>query len=229
MQFLYHPNAKDALIELDSKNTHYLLKVRRMRIGEAINVRNLKDDMLYTYSIQNLHKNLLTLCLDSKKSAPSVITTRLHLLWAIIEPKVIEKALPLLNELGVWRISFFYAQYSQQHFTLNMQRMQHILIQSCQQCGRSSLMELDVFRDFESICETFSDFYAFDFGGEDCRDLDSIKADIRDNIWRVMIGTEGGFSPKERARFAKIITLNDTLILRSESACAFVASMAKMM
>lgn len=232
MQFLYHKDAGNPLVSVNDENVNYLMKVRRVQLGETLALRNLNDDNLYTYELSEIGKKALTLRLQASQNAPSNIKSHLHLLWAIIEPKIIEKTLPMLNELGVSRISFFYAAFSQGHFKLSLPRMEKILIQSCQQCGRSDLMELELYKNFHRICEEYTDFYAFDFGGVDicnftpCQNHSKIGKEK--HLVRIMVGAEGGFNTKERERFAKIITLNDTLILRSESASVFIASIAKM-
>lgn len=228
MQFLYQQNAGDSQIEIINDDFAYLIKARRLQIDSVIKVRNLQDKKLYTYAITEIGKKSALLTKISEQDSQNSRSSPLHLLWAIIDPKVIEKTLPFLNELGIPSISFFYAEFSQRQFSLNLQRMQKILISSCQQCGRTDLMELEVLKDFDSICERYTPFYAFDFGGDDIRQHNPFNECLENANVRVMVGAEGGFSQRERQRFAKIITLNDTLILRSESASVFLASLARL-
>ncbi|WP_104743619.1 16S rRNA (uracil(1498)-N(3))-methyltransferase [Helicobacter cinaedi] len=231
MQFLYQPNAGDFQVEISDDDFTYLIKARRFGVDSVVKMRNLKDKKLYTYAITEIKKKSALLTKISEQDSQNSHSSPLHLLWAIIDPKVIEKTLPFLNELGIARISFFYAEFSQRQFSLNLQRMQKILISSSQQCGRIDLMELEVLKDFDSICERYAPFYAFDFGGMDIREHNPFKQDsksLENASVRVMVGAEGGFSQRERQRFAKIITLNDTLILRSESASVFLASLARL-
>lgn len=244
MRFLYHHNAGAAELHLDNEHFHYLVNVRRLRECVRLEMRNMRDECMYSYEIINICKKTLHLQLIESRVLPTQKLSPLHLLWAVIEPKVIEKTLPMLNELGVYRISFFYAAFSQRHFKLSLERMQKILISSSQQCGRSHLMGLQCYADMKAICKVQSSFYAFDFGGKDICDfkpyiqktLDSVpdsivsatsitsKASIEIPI---MVGPEGGFSEEERAIFTRILSLDNGLTLRSESACVFLASMAQ--
>ena len=240
MQFLYHPNSADSIITLNGEELLHL-KARRVKCGDMLRLRNLSDDRIYTYKITHIEKKSLTLQLcGSEQTSIESSYTPLHLLWAIIEPKIIEKTLPMLNELGVKRISFFYSAFSQRQFRLQFERLQKIIIQSCQQCGRGDRMELELYKDFKSVCGAYDDFWAFDFGGEDIAQwIESAKSTrgkggaillsgTRDML-RVMIGAEGGFSQDEREAFKRIITLHDSPILRSESACVFIASLARLL
>lgn len=231
MQFLCQQNAGDFQVEIINDDFTYLIKARRFGVDSVVKMRNLKDKKLYTYAITEIKKKSALLTKISEQDLQNSHSSPLHLLWAIIDPKVIEKTLPFLNELGIPRISFFYAEFSQRQFSLNLQRMQKILISSSQQCGRIDLMELEVLKDFDCVCERYAPFYAFDFGGMDVREHNPFKQDsksLENASVRVMVGAEGGFSQRERQRFAKIITLNDTLILRSESASVFLASLARL-
>lgn len=228
MQFLYQQNAGDSHIEIFNDDFTFIIKARRLQLDSVIKVRNLQDKKLYSYAIAEIKKKSALLIKIGEQDSPKSHSSPLHLLWAIIDPKIIEKTLPFLNELGISRISFFYAEFSQRQFSLNLQRMQKILISSCQQCGRIDLMELEVLKDFDCVCERYTPFYAFDFGGEDIRQHNPFNEGEENGSVRVMVGAEGGFSQRERQRFAKIITLNDTLILRSESASVFLASLAKL-
>lgn len=225
MCFLYCENAGEAYLELMDENFTHIVKSRRGKLGQILELRNLKDEYLYRYKITNIGRKSFELQLIESNASVGALDSGLHLLWAVIDPKNVEKTLPMLNELGVRRISFFYADFSQGQFKLSFPRLSKILIQSCQQCGRSSLMDLEFYNSFEHICEAYQDFYAFDFGGEDLRGCLAKNLEHGD-LWRVMIGPEGGFSPRERQSFRQVLSLENLSTLRSESASVFLASIA---
>lgn len=197
MQFLYQQNAGDFQVEISNDDFTYLIKARRFGVDSVVKMRNLKDKKLYTYAIMEIKKKSALLTKISEQDSQNSHSSPLHLLWAIIDPKVIEKTLPFLNELGIPRISFFYAEFSQRQFSLNLQRMQKILISSSQQCGRIDLMELEVLKDFDCVCEQYAPFYAFDFGGMDIREHNPFKQDsksLENASVRVMVGAEGALA-----------------------------------
>lgn len=217
MQFLYNENAKDEVIELKGQEIKHL-KARRKKSGDLLNLRNLKDEFIYTYKIDSFERNNATL-MKVKKEASNTQTSDLTLAWAVVDAKVIEKTLPFLNEMGVKKIAFVYTEFSQKNFKLDFERMRRILINSCEQCGRSSLMELELHENLEDFTDSHEDFAVLDFGG----------GEFQKDIKTIFVGPEGGFSENERELFKnqKVFSLKTSLILRSESAA--VASCAKIL
>jgi len=213
MEFLYYPNPSNNII-LTGDEHKYLFKVRRVKKEELIKIRNLKDDYLYIYEIENINKKEAILTLKEKKLSPNKPKKFFHLGWCIIEPKNIEKTLPTLNEIGVSKISFIYCDYSQKNFKLKLDRILKILINSCQQCGRSDLMEIEILNSTKEFIEKY-DFLALDFDGEEIKCKEYNKS--------FLIGPEGGFSEEERKLFKEKIKLKG-FILRSESAALSIAA-----
>jgi 16S rRNA (uracil1498-N3)-methyltransferase len=213
MQFLYFANPTNQ-IELTGDEHRYLFKVRRAKKNEIIKIRNLKDDYLYNYTISHIDKKSAFLNLKEKIYLPNKPTKFLHIGWCIIEPKNIEKTLPSLNEIGVSKITFFYCEYSQKNFKLNLKRIEKILINSSQQCGRSNIIEIEILNNLDEFLNKY-DSIALDFDGEkiECKEINK----------SIIIGPEGGFSENEKNKFNKKIKL-DGFILRSETAACAVSS-----
>lgn len=211
VQFLYHHGAGDSLLTLEGEPFHYLYKVRRTRAKEHIMLRNLKNHERYTYELVDISRKEARLKLLFKEDKPVIPARFIHLLWAIVEPKIIEKTLPALNELGVGKITFFYARYSQRDLRLDMERLERIFIHSCEQCGRSMPPNLELLNSFKEAYQMYPASAMLDFGGEVLQD---------GACECIMIGPEGGFSEEERACGAQKFSAGN-LILRSESAAMF--------
>jgi 16S rRNA (uracil1498-N3)-methyltransferase len=216
MQFLYNPHASASTLTLEGEAYKYLFKVRRFSEGKVLDFRNMQDEKCYRYKVERIGKREATLILvehyhDSKKSEK-----KLHILWCMIDTKVIEKTLPMLNQIGVFKISFFYCDRSQKNFKLDLARANKILINSSQQCGRTDLMELEVLSTLDVVLERYNDFAVMDFGGEN----------IDENISTIMIGCEGGFSESEREKLKKMpkIGIKSPFILKSETAALSFAA-----
>lgn len=218
MQFVYHPHAGLETLVVDIREYEHLFKVRRLSVGEKLVWRNLVDTNVYEYAITQIGKKEATLALLSQQALSIAPSRILHVGWCVIDPKIIEKTLPMLNELGVSKISFVYAEFSQKSHKLDMERIKRILINSSQQCGRSDLMAIEVFSSLQAYQEVYPQSHIIDFSESTLQGDEAITS--------VLIGPEGGFSPKERKTFHKERVLGFTCktILRSETAVVTAVS-----
>ena len=218
MQFVYHEQSGNSVLHIEDELYKYLIKVRRHTLQESIFFRNLKENNLYEYKIESISKKSALLHLVHQETQRKENDQNIHLAWCVVDTKTIEKELPSLNELGVKKISFVYADYSQKNFKLNFEKYTKILINSCQQCGRSSLMEFEVFKSVDEFLKTYPKSFMFNFSST------HLEANL--GIQTIIIGCEGGFSKREVELFdaSKIVGVKSNLILRSETAVTVVAS-----
>jgi len=215
MQFVYHPDAGEEILKVEGEIYNYIFKVRRHKKGEVIPLRNMEDGYLYFYRIDEVERRKAVLVLVDKEHKEIVPKKFFHLLWCIVDPKTIEKTLPMLNEIGVGKITFLYCERSQKNFRLRLDKLQKILINSSQQCGRSRLMELEIINSLDEVLQKYDNIVLINF----CKE----KLECLDNIERALVGPEGGLTQKEREKFEKIRGL-DGFILRSETAAVAVSA-----
>ncbi len=218
MQYLFSEQASQATLLLRGDEHRYLFKVRRHREGEVIALRNLEDDFIYFYKISTLNKKEALLSLERSEKLEVKAKRNLHLAWCVIDPKSVEKVLPTLNEMGVEQITFIYCSRSQKSFKLDFKRLEKILLNSSQQCGRSSLMKLELNHSLETFLEQYPQTVMINFS--------ETFLEKNATIDTVLIGCEGGFTVEEMALFSKekIVGLDTPLILKSESAVCAVAT-----
>ena len=216
MQFLYHPQSGVKRVEIVGEAYNYLFKVRRHKKGEEVALRNLEDQNIYIYRIDEVSRREALLTLVHFYEKPVLPKRFFHLLWCVVDPKTIEKTLPTLNELGVSKISFIYCDRSQKNFRIKMEKLKKILINSCQQCGRSALMELEIVESLDEVLD--SDVVVLDFSKK--------RLECTDNVQKALVGPEGGFSEDERKMFEslKVVGFDTELVLKSESAAVAIAS-----
>lgn len=217
MQYIYHERAKDDYLNIDGDLYKYLFRVRRHKQEERVNLRNLEDNNIYEYEIITISKRDAELKLLSSKESIVKANKDFHLGWCVVDPKTVEKSITSLNEIGVDRISFIYSDYSQKNFKVNLEKLEKILINSSQQCGRSTIMKLDIYRSLEEFLVDFPDALSLDFSDKRVGDFSEIKT--------LVVGTEGGFSESERELFSnRKVGLDSNLILKSESAAIAISS-----
>ena len=213
MQFLYHKQAGEEILKLKGEEFAHL-KARRIKENEILSLRNLEDDFIYEYKNSNLDRNSCLLYFLHKhfKSHPQ---SELDLALAVIDTKILEKTLPFLNELGVKKLHLVFTEFSQRNFKLDFERLEKIIISSCEQCGRSHKMQIQSYKNIQEFSKVFPDAVLVDFEGE-VKEFDKTRL--------YFIGPEGGFSPKEKQMFKEKICLKVPNILRSQSAAIAVAA-----
>lgn len=213
MQFTFDENCGNETLEIKDEVYNYLMKARRHKIDDEIYFRNLKDNFIYLYRISFIDKKKALLTLVSKEEKIVENQNKLHVGWCVVDPKTIEKFIPSLNEMGIDKITFIYADFSQKNFKINIEKLEKILINSSSQCGRSSMIKLDVCKSIDEFVKLNEDVYFLDFSE---LNVSEKKAEIK----TLVIGCEGGFSKRERDSFnkEKIVGFDSNLILRSETA-----------
>lgn len=213
MQFIYDKNSKNELLKIEDENYNYIVKARRHKLDDILDFRNLEDDFLYSYKISQIDKKSLFLNLLKKEEKIIENSKKIHLAWCVVDPKTIYENIASLNELGVDKITFVYSDFSQKNFKINFEKLEKILINSSSQCGRSSIIKLDIYKNIDTFIKDNPDTYFLDFSQTS---IDSKVLDIK----TLMIGTEGGFSKRERELFNKnfIVGFSSNLILKSQTA-----------
>lgn len=222
MNFVYHQNAGQEILTIEGQSYTHIYQARRAKFETNLFVRNLRDEKLYIYTHSQISRNKSELRLYKAENKPVLPCKNIHLIWAIIDVKTIEKALVYLNQIGVGKISFFYANRSQKNERISMERLSKILIASCEQCGRSSLVEIEILNDMQAVLKNYPKACMFDFGGKNIY-LHTPK--LADGI---IIGPEGGFDEREKMMFQKrdIYSTPSNITLKSECAAILLVSLA---
>lgn len=220
MKFVLNADAGANELSVSGEEYKYLIKVRRHGIGDLIAFRsreNLSEE--YRYRLERTDGRNAYFTLQNHHNAPCEAERKLHIGWCIVDPKTIEKALPMLSELGVWKITFIHCKRSQRNFRFDFERLERIMESSIMQCGRTSLIELSESPALSAFLRDHPDALILDFSDE------VLKGD--EKIDTVVIGCEGGFDESERKLFSshRVRRLRSPMILRSETAAVAVASM----
>lgn len=216
MQFLYAENAgSDEITLINEQFLH--LKARRVKPSDLIEIRNLKDGTLYRYKILDIARKSIDLKLIDSVKDNSKTAYNSHIVWCIVDSKIIEKTVPFLNELGVGKVTLVWCEKSQKNIHIDEARLKRIIYASCEQCGRVDPMSVEIKNpsDLSGL-----DLVMLDFEG------DEISSDLIKNS-AVLIGPEAGFSAKDYECFssAKRVSTKNSLIMRSETATIFIASL----
>jgi 16S rRNA (uracil1498-N3)-methyltransferase len=219
MKFLLHREAGSHDVDVEGDDYKYLIKVRRHKIGDLISMRTLGDlSVEYRYRLERMDGRVASLSLQSRNQAVCESKRKLHIGWCLIDPKTIEKTLPMLTELGVAKITFIHCRRSQQNFRLDFNRFNRIMESAIMQCGRTSLIKLSESPNLSTFLKSHPDAAIFDFGGEELQHNEVVET--------VVIGCEGGFDESERLLFSghRCFLFPTPMILRSETAVVAIAA-----
>ena len=219
MQFTYHENAGETTLKIDGDLHKYLFKIRRQDKSENLYFRNLDDSYIYEYEVITVSRRDTVLNLISKQEKIIQSKRKLHIAWCIIDPKEIEKVIPNLNELGVYKITFITCKYTQKKYKINFEKLDKLLKNSSSQCGRSNIIELDTCSSLDEFLKKYPDTYMFNFSSNNINDS-------KEDINTIVIGCEGGFSDEEITKIDqnKIVGCNVNTILKSQTAVISVSS-----
>ena len=218
MQFNFCETSGEESLTLSVKEYSHIFKVRRVAVGTQLDFANLSDGKVYTYKIETINKKDANLVLVKTEEVKETYTCNIHIGWCVVDPKTVEKSIAMLSEMGVKKISFVYAEFSQKSYKIDEKRLKRILVNSCEQSGRLSLMEIEVLQSVEEYLETYPKSIIIDFSKNY---IDGSK-----NIDSFLVGPEGGFSQNERELFTcrDIFGLKSPNILRSETAVVGVCA-----
>ncbi len=219
MKFLLHDETGAAQLCVSGDDYKYLIKVRRHKAGDIIAFRSrehLSEE--YRYSLERSDGRNAYFILQSHHTSLWESPKNLHIGWCLVDPKTIEKTLPMLTELGVVKITFIHCRRSQQNFRLDFERYKRIMESSIMQCGRTSLIELCESPNVSIFLKNNPETVILDFGGTQLENDELVDT--------VVIGCEGGFDESERKLFSdyRVRLFFSPLILRSETAAVAIAS-----
>jgi 16S rRNA (uracil1498-N3)-methyltransferase len=157
--------------------------------------------------------------LENSQKSVCEAPKKLHIGWCIVDPKTIEKTLPMLVELGVSKITFIHCKRSQRNFRLDFERFNRIMESAMMQCGRTSFIELSEIPALSTFLSIHPQAIMLDFGGEVLSKEEEFDV--------VVIGCEGGFDESEKKAFSthRVRHLSSPMVLRSETAVVAIASM----
>lgn len=219
MKFILNADAGKPQLRLSGDHYKYVIKVRRHVTGDLIAFRNRGDlTKEYSYVLESTDGRNAVFVLESQGDLSCESSKKLHIGWCIIDPKTVEKVLPMLTEMGVTKITFIQCHRSQRNFHFDYERFERIMESSIMQCGRTSLIEFSDSPSLSDFLNGHPDSVILDFGGEKLTNTEEYET--------VVIGCEGGFHESERSLFInhRVRHFSSPMILRSESAAVAVAA-----
>lgn len=217
--FVPHDLAADAAFELDEGQSRYLAAVMRRAVGDELAVFNGRDGE-WRAAVASVGKRAVTLEIGAQLR-PQAIGPDLDLVIALVKRARLETIVEKAAELGVRRVQPVITERTNADHT-RVDRLRAIAVEASEQTGRLDTPEVcEPIRLGQALAD-WRPARRLLFCDEAGDAPPVLKAVDARGPWSVLIGPEGGFSPRERevlraAPFATPVSLGPR-ILRADTA-----------
>ncbi|MGC1494776.1 MAG: 16S rRNA (uracil(1498)-N(3))-methyltransferase [Sulfitobacter sp.] len=219
--YVDHPLGQGQSLTLDKAQAHYLFGVMRLGVGAAVLVFNGRDGEWRADVVEAGKRAGVLICVEQTK--PLQMPPDLWLLFAPIKKArtdfIVEKA----AEMGAARIVPVVTAYTNVA-RVQRDRLQAHALEAAEQCGGTYVPEVAEPVKLDRLLDGWDATRQLMFCDEALAGGTARLpiADEKTGPWAIIIGPEGGFSDKERARlhgleFAHPVTLGPR-ILRADTA-----------
>ncbi|MDG2034365.1 MAG: 16S rRNA (uracil(1498)-N(3))-methyltransferase [Rhodospirillales bacterium] len=210
-------------VALTGDQQHYLTNVMRRREGDVIAVFNGRDGE-WRASLVNITKKSGMLLIEENRQS-QIREPDLWLVFALLKRGPIEMIAEKAAELGVSKLCPVFTERTNTT-RLKMDRLHIIATEAAEQCGRLTVPEIDDPQSLETLLSAWpSDrgLVWLDETGSGAPIADVMLAHGRGSPDALLIGPEGGFSPRELVVIGKKTYVTPTSmgkrLLRAETAC----------
>jgi len=190
-------------VPLNRDQAHYLFGVMRQSLGDHVALFNSRDgEWLAEIAETGKRGGVLTV---KEQTAPLQVPPDLWLLFAPIKKArtdfIVEKA----TEMGAARIMPVQTGFTNSD-RVRQDRLQAHAIEAAEQCGGTFVPEVTDLQKLDRLLDTWPDGRQLLFCDEKQAGRSSaLTGDTTPSTpWAILIGPEGGFSDKERARLTAL-------------------------
>lgn len=188
----------NALISLDEKASHYLIKVLRLKPNAPLVVFN-GDGNQYSATIEAIEKKAVTLRTKDCEAVNNESPLSIHLAIALSKGDRMDWIIQKATELGVTAITPLTSERSEvklkgERLEKKLQHWQQIAISACEQCGRNRVPTINALSIADDWAKTVKAERKLVLHH---RTEQSIDATLTIASAALLIGPEGGLSKRE--------------------------------
>lgn len=192
---LPHDLAPGASLDLDEGQSRYLATVMRLRVGDAVAVFNGRDGE-WRATLAMLGRRTVTLALEAQLR-PQTTGPDLDLVIALVKRARLETIVEKAAELGARRVRPVVTERANADHT-RVDRLQAIAVEASEQTGRLDVPQVAEPVKLERMLADWEPGRRLLFCDEAGEAKPVLEAVDGGGPWAILIGPEGGFSPKER-------------------------------
>lgn len=225
--YVEHPLGQGQSVELTREQAHYLFGVMRLAVGGHVALFNGKDgEWLAEVAAASKRGGTLS-CLEQTR--PLQMPPDLWFLFAPIKKArtdfIVEKA----AEMGAARILPVQTEFTNSE-RIRQDRLQAHAVEAAEQCGGTFVPEVADLQRLDRVLDAWPEDRQLMFCNEaEVGSALRLAANEKGQPWAILIGPEGGFSDRERARlaalpYAHVVSLGPR-ILRADTAAVAALTM----
>lgn len=195
--YVQQPLAADASIELEPDQARYLVQVMRRTVGDEVLLFNGRDGE-WRAILSQFGKRGCTLTV-AKETRPQSEPPDLELVCALVKRGALETIVEKATELGARRIRLVRTEFTNADHT-NVSRLEAIAAEAAEQTGRLDVPAIEAPVKLGDLLDRWEAGRRLAFCDEAGEAKPLLQAVDTEGKWAVLIGPEGGFSPRERER-----------------------------
>ena len=223
---------KNNKVIVEGEEYNHLKNVLRMVVGDELLV-SLNDAFEYICEIVKMEKGHAIFKINGKRECEGNPRKNIVIFQAITKGAKFEFIVQKATEIGISKIVPFVSEFVIAKVSESKRdRLLSIALNACKQCERTVVPEIADLTDVDGVISQFKDFDLVLFANERANVGKKIKdLDKHQNI-AIIVGSEGGFSQKEKEKFegagATTISLGKR-IYRCETASVAMMSLVSIL
>ncbi|WP_282152544.1 16S rRNA (uracil(1498)-N(3))-methyltransferase [Ruegeria atlantica] len=225
--YVEHPLGQGQSVPLTREQAHYLFGVMRLSVGGQVALFNGQEGEWLAEVAEAGKRGGVLSCVEQSK--PLQLPPDLWFLFAPIKKArtdfIVEKA----AEMGAARIMPVQTEFTNAE-RIRQDRLQAHAVEATEQCGGTFVPEVADLQRLDRVLESWPEGRQLMFCDEaEVGSALRLAGNETDQPWAILIGPEGGFSERERARLAAlpyshVVSLGPR-ILRADTAAVAALTM----
>lgn len=223
---------KNGIVMVEGDEYNHMKNVLRMNVGDEV-LLSLDDEYEYICQIEKFEKGHAICKINGKNLCVGNPKKNIVIFQALTKGQKFEFIVQKATEIGVSKIVPFISEFTIAKWTENkMDRLELIALNACKQCERTIMPEICEPVKVDDVIASFKDFDMVLFANERTDKGEKIKnIDKCQNI-AIIVGSEGGFSQKEKEKFVESGATSISLgrrIYRCETASVAMMSLVSIL
>lgn len=221
----------DKIVVKDGEFIH-LKNVLRLGVGDEVIV-SLNTDIEYVCEIEKMTKTSAICKINGENKCLRNPLKNIVLFQAVAKKPKFEFIVQKATEIGISEIVPFMSEYCIAKVTENKaERLYEIALNACKQCERTIIPKISPATDVIGVIERFKEFDIVLFANERTDVGEKLKSLSKQKNIAIIVGSEGGFSQKEKEKFVEAGAVSVSLgkrILRCETASVAMMSLVSIL